>query len=172
MSDDGNWTELDAVTVNQNAEMPRSIARNDIVGSLYNWFSSTAESGNVTNTPRVAEDSICPTGWKLPSRAFSDTDSWYNLLLTSYEYISSTNENSANISELKRTPFLFVQTSRYTYSDGTFASRPWSMYQTNQSHSLGQYQYFLGAYYDTTNINVDDSGGRKSHGIAIRCVKR
>ena len=74
VSDDGNFTALDSVANNANAEIPRDYHEgNDSYWDYYNWYAATAESGTYAMTSGNAEDSLCPAGWQLPINGDSST---------------------------------------------------------------------------------------------------
>ena len=58
---------------------------------------------NLTN----AEDSICPRGWKIPSRAGGD--SWENLVNTAYK-IPNYGNNVYSVNQIKNWPLSFMPT--------------------------------------------------------------
>lgn len=64
---------------NLNSVMPREYI--DYRGGLFNWYTSTVESGSYAATD-LADDSICPSGWMLPpsDRSTALNKSWNKLM--------------------------------------------------------------------------------------------
>ena len=53
---------------------------NMYIGHYYNWFASTAETGTYAASQYTARDSICPSGWQLPTNYYSTNKSMYRLV--------------------------------------------------------------------------------------------
>ena len=58
---------------NFRSQMPRTYQNSRVIfGEYYNWYAATSETGTFEQlSPLDAPDSVCPKGWKLPSRTES-----------------------------------------------------------------------------------------------------
>ena len=175
VSADGNWTELSNVTMNANAQMPRSVIlrKGSIQDGLYNWFAGSAETGDFSTQEKQADDSICPSGWGLPNGNASGDKSWANLLTINYG-IDSANTNVGNV---MRSPINMLYTGQYPYDNGSAAgnSRTYSLSFMANSQLAGWSGLRLrGAVqsYVGSNYLVTDHYQYKSTGVSIRCVKK
>ena len=170
ISDDGNFTELESVVaMNSNSEIPRSYhGANPTIGILYNWFAATAESGKyLTPNETSVDDSICPSGWKLPVNYNQETTdkSLPGLLFGSYQL-----SNDKTGSEMARkAPLSFTLTGYIEPTSGLYRSNEIGLYS---SASTGfQASNMARSSIRTTSMNLW-SRDAKSNGYAQRCVKR
>jgi len=166
VSDDGNYTVLDSVANNANAEIPREYHRgNDALGGYYNWYAATAESGKYTIvTSSIVDDSICPNGWRLPSN-ISSYKSWPGL--TSAYEISS---NADGTKKLRSYPLSNTMPGGYDLSSGALYGRGSYAYywESVASYNAGAFLlYFNNASYVNPTANVS-----RSLGYSIRCVRK
>ena len=170
MSDDGEFTELDSVANNANAEMPRSYHRgNDSYGDYYNWHSATAESyagGTVVKTT----DSICPNGWELPAgNTVSDDRSYFDLFVTAYDFMGGNGSGNAEvIRKIVQTPFKHVGSGMIREDGELFYSNSIYVWTgTAFDNTRGRILHAaIGSDFIHTGDNYD-----KNLGAAIRCVK-
>ena len=180
VSDDGNWTALDSVTNNANAEIPREYHRgNDALGGYYNWYAATAESlmaaaGNVTLS---AEDSICPAGWQLPKSGNSATDKSFSGLFFGAYHLNnaSSNEQAKPIFTL---PFLTPKNGLYDGNSGTINYRGNSaLFYSSTMSFPSKTAYILDAVYTifptyvVGYLHPSVSGGYLA-GYGVRCVRK
>ncbi len=151
------------------------------IGDYYNWYAATAESGKYDmrnssyHDSAVANDSICPKGWKLPSNATGDSDSWRNLITTTYAFPGTTGGYSSNnrdsLNRVKQLPLSIPFTGYYNWANGTLNNRGygggfWSSTAASANDSTLAYDldmYYVG-YFNT------QYSGNKVYGLAIRCV--
>ena len=190
VSDDGNFSQTNAqyaieVSQNANTEMPRSYnpGDNKTTGNYYNWYAATAEAGTYAMIGAQASDSICPSGWMLPS-AYAGKDannisykSYYNLLHNDYN-LSSHSIASSKI--LRSQPVSFSLPGYYNVVPGSGGSRIvaenstshyWSSSATNQDFTA--YYTRVGSSSTDNNVFVASyPNGYKAFGFSIRCVKK
>ena len=69
---------------------------NQLIGTYYNWYTSTLGSLNsTTETPNIgvnAPDDICPKGWQLPR--YTGSGSWMYLIRDTYSVITTQGDQS------------------------------------------------------------------------------
>ena len=129
------------------------------LGNYYNWSAAVATNdGSVyTTSGEIANDSICPTGWRLPG-----VDEFFDLW-AEYGFTSSaiSGEN-----KLWTEPLYFVISGGfntvmdYVGSDGSF----WSSEVRDETQSWGV-DYAVDGWFS-------DVYGRRNYGHSVRCVAR
>ena len=90
LADDGTFAPLETLnnetTNNANSEMPRAYHGNDGYGDLYNYYAATAENNKYGESAAETRDSLCPSGWILPSGG-TGNKTYGNLLKNAYKLI-------------------------------------------------------------------------------------
>ncbi|MBQ3429836.1 InlB B-repeat-containing protein [Candidatus Saccharibacteria bacterium] len=158
-SDDGNYTDLDSVTNNANAEIPRSY--NAYEEGFYNWYAATAESGTYSMSNASVSDSICPKGWQLPING-NVNKSYYRLIETTYQISSA--------SQLSNNPLSIVKGGFYDYVTGNYAGiRRSGSYWTSTAFTNNS-AYNL--YFINDETVGTTASGHKPYGNSVRCVNR
>ena len=158
-SDDGNYTDLDSVTNNTNAEIPRSY--NAYEEGFYNWYAATAESGTYSMSNASVSDSICPKGWQLPING-NVNKSYYRLIETTYQISSA--------SQLSNNPLSIVKGGFYDYVTGNYAGiRRSGSYWTSTAFTNNS-AYNL--YFINDETVGTTASGHKPYGNSVRCVNR
>ncbi len=133
------------------------------LGNYYNWTAAVAmnDSSSYTAGTQDVNQSICPAGWRLPTR--DGSKSYYNLINGRYTATTSGN--------IQKSPVYFTYGGRWG------------------GESFGQYVGSLGEYWtssldtDTADhavmlyFDVDQTGGlgwgaTRDVGFAVRCVAR
>ena len=165
---------------NANAEMPRSYHRgNNSYGGYYNWYAAAAESGTYTTTTSTAEDSVCPSGWRLATHHGSNINSWWYLIARTYDILKKVDgnpvqgeSNQSASKAMREQPLLFAFSMHYNWSSGTIPEQNtssrgsyWSSYAGNDSGKASAL-IFSGSgvypqYFET-----------KTFGFNTRCVKK
>ena len=87
VTDDGNWTTVDRIMYNSNSDIPRSYhsdAGTNSETTFYNVPAAFAESADVSVRTGNAPDSVCPSGWMLPTN--TGGKSYARLIQTSYGF--------------------------------------------------------------------------------------
>ena len=174
VSDDGNFTALDAIAHNANAEMPRGYHDgNNTYGDYYNWYAATVESGTFAQTSGNAADSICPSGWQLPVNGDSTVDkSWEGLLFGHYTTDGSTPlaSNSASVLAMKSIPLSIPFSGYYSWTSGALNDRGSGGYfWSSSAHSNGTNAYRL--VFNGSSV-YPQANGNKVYGFTVRCVRR
>lgn len=148
----GEKTLGGSVLNNYYAVMPRSYMTS-AVGGFYNWYAATAES--VGYATRSASDSICPAGWTLPSREYSDAfSSTYSLY-----------RSAADVYEAM--PVSFQRNGRYSYATGIVGELSNLFYWTSTTSGSPQNSWFI----YTTNGEFGNTGAyHRLFGDNVRCV--
>ena len=169
VSDDGNWTTLNEVENNTNAELPRSYhIGNNSFGDSYTWYAATAESGRYNMSSygnQIAADSMCPRGWKLPQNETNASKSWDNLIVT-YDIGYGTGSSAY----IRKPPILLLYSGNLYWKNGRYylngAGSFWSEKSVNIESANAYYLGFRDASVTTQGPNA------KSYGFSVRCVKK
>ena len=149
------------------AEMPReySVSKSAIIkGNYYNYYSATADSGRYNwDSTYTANDSVCPSGWKLPS---------YDRPLPFGVYGISQSSGKSGVLEVRRFPFAFpADTLSYSFTNGSISG---VADQYNNATGFGGddkarvYTTFIRAEYYA--LNLYGNYQEKPTGRSIRCV--
>ena len=137
-----------------------------LVGNYYQWNAATAGTGaSVTDQYDDASSSICPKGWRLPSRGSSSTtgNEFYELTNTAYGITNST--DGAN--SLRKSPLYFVPAG-YVYS-GSLRYAGLSGFYWSSTAVSSNYAYFL--YFRSGGVYPSNSVYRY-YGRSVRCLAR
>ncbi len=154
------------------------------LGNVYNWTASAASnesSGLVTSSSSVmgiAENSICPKGWRLPVFTGANNDDGVDepgIIRTAYGWLNS------NTIAFLREPLFIVRAGQVAQDVGTM----WSDYKGhyNGQGNIGQYwgstyrNYFDGDYSGgqwtlNSSANTTSGGVRRYFSGSIRCIAR
>ncbi|MBQ6355146.1 hypothetical protein IJJ18_01865 [Candidatus Saccharibacteria bacterium] len=129
-------------------------------GNYYNWYAATAGSGTYYMSDKLAEGSICPKGWKLPSAG--GRNSFRNLLKV---YNLSSDAKDVTLEDLLTdTPISFAVAGDY-YNDGVVAGQgEWGDYWTAEAANI------VAASFDIEEGQM--TYNHKSMGFAVRCVNK
>ncbi len=131
-------------------------------GNYYDWPMATAMSGqSLTNDGDEAPDSICPKGWRLPSK--EGNKSYQNLLINSYN--TPTNSDAA----LLAMPLSFIHAGLYYPGGGSFSSQDSDGLLWSSAVYSSDYTYLLSL--DGSTVYPQDSNYR-GYGGSVRCVVR
>lgn len=149
-------------------EIPRAYdrERNISLGSIYNFTALTAESPHESDA-YVAEDSICPSGWRIPDYyTYSPSKTWGKLLSTAYSVAEGSVSNST------RLPLSMVYAGYYYTQDNTGSVQgtgSTQAYPSSLSRGISQYSGINIIKGGSVNFNYAHG---KIHGATVRCVKR
>lgn len=118
-------------------------------GGYYSWQAATAGIGTSSITSGEVTSSVCPKGWKLPTRN---------------EYLALI--SAAGAANLTKTPYNFTLPGFYDDNSPNYTGS-WGMYWTNTPYnsSLAYYLFLSG-----TAASVTTSDGSKAYGLSVRCV--
>ena len=123
---------------------------------------ATAMSGqSLTNNGDEAPDSICPKGWRLPSK--EGNKSYQNLLINSYN--TPTNSDAA----LLAMPLSFVRAGYYYSGDGSFYNQGGNGVLWSSTVYSSGFTYLL--RFRDSNVYPQYNYGR-GYGGSVRCVVR
>ncbi|MBR5027003.1 InlB B-repeat-containing protein [Candidatus Saccharibacteria bacterium] len=166
------------------------------LGTFYSWNAATAESGaNVTEDGGVAEESICPKGWSLPTNNGEkeiEDGSYDNMVLKFLEVSSGVSSNYSGGLELTQaeayyrvsnaaitaSPLFIHYTGEMINND---SSRPvnadsvaayWSSRLKHRGGSNDTYAYQL-RMTDMVRGNYtpsEDNAAKTNYGAKVRCV--
>ena len=160
---------------------------NQLIGTYYNWYTSTLGSLNsTTETPNIgvnAPDDICPKGWQLPrysavngTSTTAQNKSWMYLIRDIYKIITTQGDQStlpdgktdAN-TKLHAFPFSLPYSGRVARDSGATVTQAthghfWSAAPSSATSS--RYLYFRG-----TSVLPEDSMTR-TYGLSVRCVSK
>ena len=135
------------------------ISQNVNYGGFYSWFTATAGQGNTVfinsaGSSRDATNSICPKGWKMPSKNNRDQ-------LFTYYTLSTIRTQPANFTNTN----MYVPYGANGNTDGILANN-----SANNGHTI----WTRTAHNSSSNEIIDFfSGGfwpHRDHGLNIRCI--
>ena len=153
----------------RNSQIPR--ARKNLRGMsyFYNFYASTAEMGTYNMSYGNVDDSICPSGWSLPTeeKTINTADkTWSKLIYTSYHLVDN---DAESVKALARAP-LNLSFDGYISSLG-YRAGPGEVvnYATSSVDDPNSARNFYSSTVTTRLIvhNIDP----KVNGLLIRCVK-
>ena len=130
-----------------------------LVGNYYQFNSATAGTGaSVTIRYDDASSSICPKGWRLPSRGNSnDTNDFYAL---------TTGNIAATGSTLSKAPYYFIPAGYVLFGSIT-AGVYGSYWSSTASSNVNAFNLYF------RSGDVSPSGGDNRHrGQSVRCLAR
>ena len=138
------------------------------IGDYYNWYAATAQSGTfaMNSTSYVAQDSICPKGWRLPVDA-NTSGSWVNLL--SGSYFTSGESSYIRAREMHLSPLSIPFSGNYYWLLGNLSRRGSDGYFW--SATANSYRYARSLNPAPTGISTQYNAN-KTGGFTIRCVAR
>ena len=133
---------------------------NKAYGGYYSWLAATAGTGTTSLTDgEIANSSICPKKWKLPS------NDEMSKLYTSY---------GNNLSNMKATPGPNLLLAGFMTMDKLYESGSRGQYWTATAKgyvSIPQSGYYGAYYFDMSDSRFPHSGGQ-GFGSNIRCTYR
>ncbi len=154
--------------VNDLSEIPRSfVETNGNNLGYYNWVAATAETGKHTSV--TASDSMCPSGWKMPTGG-DNNGQWVSLIREYYPSFATGGGNLEVVMFLKKLPLSANWSGYYDRSGGIIGRREtypggflWSnrSYSTNVAWELD----FTSDGYMARHFFKN-----KSHGMSVRCA--
>ena len=153
-SDSGVWCNSNTPgCVNQSKVL---LSDNDDYGAYYNWYSATAGTGNYdSETDDIAESSICPKGWHLPSgERYGE-----------YQTLISSGYNSAAL--MLGTPN-FKQAGIRDYNVVFNEGKGYYWDSLAGAGQNSQVANYLGIY--ETETSVVDRATVRRFGLSVRCV--
>lgn len=139
--------------------MPRMIQQSKtIYGSLYNFFGATAESGTWNMTGTVAQESVCPYGWKLPST-------------TNSQAILLSNNDRAYAETMYQLPLNYVTSGIYSAKTATVSNPDGgstaSLWLSNSVSNITARDIYIARRPIVTAVD----GTGKPVGLAVRCYQ-
>lgn len=170
----GTWQDI------RSGWVPMSSIRNDGVsiegntydahytaGNYYSYGAATAGTGNnATVNGAIATDSICSTGWELPTA--SGDGSFYNLL-AQYGLTNSPANNTYNI---VMSPLYFVRagSSHDPNRELSYAGYYGEYLTSTSASSSFPYMLFFGPISDGRVYPNSGNIGGRYEGLSVRCV--
>ena len=135
------------------SNVPQQTAGNHgLSGNYYNWSAAIA-SNNSASASGEYFNSICPSGWKLPSRYNPD------------DFTSLFEEYPGNVSKLMNAPLWFIRAGMIADASVRFVNIG-GFYWTLRRHSNNAYN--LG--FDIYNYSLETR--KVSNGLSFRCLAR
>ena len=129
------------------------------VGNYYSWTTATASgrksSGNENN-------SICPTGWRLPVSQENEIKGWHNLFLNIY----GVSANETSDSSARYYPISFLRSGAYDNASPNYRSTT-GMYWSSTASGGRAYRFAFSSEYFTLQYEI-----YKYYGYSVRCVSR
>ena len=109
------------IETNLLAQMPREYISEYNV-AYYNFYAASAESILHSNVPTVMNDTICPSGWSIPSAGNAETANTYGGLLNAY----GLGNNLESVRASTKIPLSLVTSGAYVlnfgFSSNTYGS--------------------------------------------------
>lgn len=136
-------------------------------GNIYNWHAATAGSGATTAPGTVAEESICPKQWRLPTGgAMGD----FHQLMNKYEITTPINQTTASDTRALGFPFHFIRAGNY-YANGVWnrGQEAWYWSGSAWDNSLPT---TAGAFHSRQALLNPVNNAFKGTGSSIRCLVR
>ena len=163
----GNWTKItDSMSPMTTERTDGTVVDGDVydahylVGNYYLFNAATAGTGaSVTNQYDDASSSICPKGWRLPSRGNSnDTNDFYAL---------TTGNSVTTGSTLSKAPYYFIPAGFALSGSLGNAGSDGDYWSSTASSSLNAYIL----YFYSSSVNPSVNRNRYS-GQSVRCLAR
>ncbi|MCQ2049850.1 MAG: fibrobacter succinogenes major paralogous domain-containing protein, partial [Candidatus Saccharibacteria bacterium] len=148
------------------ASLPEnSIDRHYAQGDYYSWKAATAGQGTTDIVDADVNESICPSGWRLPTSNSDSANYSFGNLVKQYGY---TGENQDNISDatLLASPLFFVR-GGYVYSGSLYYQGSDGLYWSSGAFSNSDGAYHLGFISSYVGPSDDDY---RNLGLSVRCV--
>ena len=137
-----------------------------MAGNYYNFYAATAGTGNPNLTSSDAPDSICPSGWHLPSSTGTGS---YTTLVQNYVGRNG-NTDGRNIDIPILTNSLgFTRSGYYDYHNGNLSGQSSLGYFWSRTRNGTTYTYYLD-FNSTVLYPRRDS--YRSFGFSLRCLTR
>ena len=138
------------------------------LGIVYNWLVTTAGTGLASSAAdTTTNDSICPSGWRVPIRKDATTSK-------SFTYLFSFAGSDADMADWYDTytqpPYSFIAAGAYDPGVGAHRTNATGYYWTATVASTGSGPNNLG--FDRILTNLDGAGTGRGRGFSIRCVAR
>ena len=133
----------------------------EFVGNYYNWNAITAGAGNSAITSGAVNDSICPSGWRVPG---IDGDKSFTVLFSVYGVTLNT---SAGAEKIISNPINLVRAG-WTHGTTENERGTGATFWLNQAFSSND-SYYLSSGGDVLNPAAINS---RSYGFTARCVAR
>ena len=138
-----------------------------MAGNYYNFYAATAGTGNPNLTSGDAPDSICPSGWHLPS---STGTSSYTTLVQNYVGREENTDNLTNHhSPLLLSTLSFTRSGFYTYYNGILYSQSSHGYYWSHTPNGKTRAYYL--TFVSTGL-YPRSNYSRGYGFTLRCLAR
>ena len=134
-----------------------------LAGNYYQWNAATAGTGgsDVTTQYQDATDSICPKGWRLPSRGSSSTTG--NEL---YELTTSTGATTGVI--LAEAPYYFIPAGYVNSGSLNYAGNSGYYWSSTAYSSTDAYNL----YFYLSYVNPSSNYYSRYLGRSVRCLAR
>ena len=139
--------------------------------SYYSWDAATLGSGRTISTEgQLAQQSICPKGWKLPSSNVTSpyTSDFFSLATAYGMSADSLSQSTTSFNSQAGSGKIanFLRSGYYSstgLTDGGSFGDYWSSAST-LNNSTARYFYFSSSYVNTAN------GLNRNYGMAVRCL--
>ena len=130
-----------------------------LTGNYYQWNTATAGTGDESVANGDAVDSICPKGWRLPSRGDSDeTNEFYGLIIK---------DNITTGPMIVKAPYYFIPAG-YVYSGSMNSAGNYGRYWSSTAYNSTD-AYLLSFEYGTISPSGNNS---RYYGRSVRCLAR
>ena len=169
-SDGGDNYYLNGTTKTEGySSLPEdSIDRHYAQGDYYSWKAATAGQGSTSmRDGQDINESICPTGWRLPSSSADNMDHSFGNLLKQYGY-SGYNEY-IEAGDVYKEPLFFTNNGYVDYEGVAVAQSIKGQYWSSKAYYNDNNAYMLNIESDFLGPN---SATARFCGLGIRCISR
>ena len=134
-------------------------------GDYYSWKAATAGQGTISITSADVNESICPSGWRLPTSNSAIANYSFGNLVKQYGYTGS-NQSGTTDATLLASPLFFAR-GGYVYSGSLYDQGSYGNYWSSRAYSLSNFAYYL---YFSSSVVAPGSDLSRSYGFSVRCV--
>ena len=136
-----------------------------LAGNYYQWNAATAGTGgsDVTTDYQDATDSICPKGWKLPSRGNSNSTNDFYGLTSAY----SIGNNSTGATAFTKSLLYFIPAGRVAAGSLSYAGSYGYYWSSTAASNTNAYILDFGSGGVDPSISIVRYGGQ-----SVRCLAR
>ena len=151
---------------NELSALPREyMSNNKVTGAYYNAYAASAGELTFEAKSITLKDSICPSGWKIPTTSEAISGSWITAL-KNYGVFSSAEPTKA----IRRQPWNFMPTGAFEIERGDINLSGQRGYYWSSNVSASSVVRHM--YMNVNDESLTNSSFSRPHGLSLRCVKR
>ena len=137
-------------------------------GDYYSWKAATAGVGTASITNADVNESICPSGWRLPTSNSDSANYSFGNLVKQYGYTGS-NQSGTTDATLLASPLFFARGGGVfgVFSGSLDYQGSYGVYWSSRAYSGSLRAYDL--YFNSSDVFPSDDS-RRFYGFSVRCV--